>query len=124
MLWAAPATCYLLPSTVPSCPTPVPTFAKVNVRNRHRETPLLLAVRAGSTDAVTALLASGARLDEADDSGEILLDPSCVLVCYAERGVINDGDIASECREGEEGLFPCYVFHRHKKKRSAGSFIL
>lgn len=43
---------------------------KVNVRNRHRETPLLLAVRAGSVDAVAALLSFGARLDDPDVSGE------------------------------------------------------
>ncbi|CAM9560352.1 unnamed protein product [Ectocarpus sp. 8 AP-2014] len=42
---------------------------KVNVRNRHRETPLLLAVRSNSADAVAVLLGFGARLDEPDVHG-------------------------------------------------------
>jgi len=56
----------------PGFPSPnyVFTVGKVNVRNRHRETPLLLAVRAGGADAVSVLLGFGARLDEPDVNGE------------------------------------------------------
>lgn len=43
---------------------------KVNVRNRHRETPLLLAVRADAVDIVAVLLGFGARLDDPDVNGE------------------------------------------------------
>lgn len=48
----------------------VPMSVKVNVRNRRRETPLLLAVRADAGDAVAALLSFGARLDDPDIDGE------------------------------------------------------
>lgn len=47
-----------------------PSLEKVNVRNRHRETPLLLAVRANNAEAVVGLLGFGARLDEPDVNGK------------------------------------------------------
>lgn len=56
-----------------------PFSRKVNVRNKHRETPLLLAVRASGADAVSVLLGFGARLDEPDVNGEACLF-ACVVV--------------------------------------------
>lgn len=50
--------------------TAVALLGKVNVRNRHRETPLLLAVRADAVDIVSVLLGFGARLDDPDVNGE------------------------------------------------------
>lgn len=68
-----------------SCQSQYPVFVrtvlfKVNVRNRNRETPLLLAVQADSVEAVAALLAFGARLDDPDVNGETMLicSRSCV----------------------------------------------
>ena len=48
-------------------------LGKVNVRNRHRETPLLLAVRADAVEVVSVLLGFGARLDDPDVNGEAAL---------------------------------------------------
>lgn len=48
----------------------VTILGKVNVRNRHRETPLLLAVRADAIDVVSVLLGFGARLDDPDVNGK------------------------------------------------------
>lgn len=75
---------------------------KVNVRNRHRETPLLLAVRASAADAVSVLLGFGAHLDDPDVNGETaipLLAPcspdrlfvfsSCDGVMFVARGMTN-----------------------------------
>lgn len=53
----------------------LPIFGKVNVRNRHRETPLLLAVRANNAEAVAGLLGFGARLDEPDVNGKAVFVP-------------------------------------------------
>lgn len=90
--------------------TPAPTFfSKANVRNRHRETPLLLAVRAGSSDAVTALLASGARLDEPDASGEIhAVGAIFVVTLSGELSRWRSIYLGGICRRGE-GFF-LFVF--------------
>ncbi|CAN0440416.1 unnamed protein product, partial [Discosporangium mesarthrocarpum] len=42
---------------------------KVNLRNRSRETPLLLAVAARSSECAAILLSHGATVDEPDSSG-------------------------------------------------------
>lgn len=60
-------------------------FSKVNVRNRHRETPLLLAVRSDSEDTVSVLLSYGARLNEPDVNGKLDMQGMGLLVKLAFR---------------------------------------
>ncbi|CAM9763388.1 unnamed protein product, partial [Choristocarpus tenellus] len=84
---------------------------KVNVRNRYRETPLLLAVSAASQESVMALLFHGARLDEPDISG---VTPMCLAAMTGQDNlvmVMATSNSAHGMAGEPQVLFPTNVAH-------------